>query len=102
MRKVLHLLTLLVLPLLLTGCTNSSSYSNVQEWEETRDEIPANVLIHREENGFYFAGEKCIDDCGGHIAGFEWAKSRGIKNPTECGGKSQSFIKGCKIYASSY
>lgn len=31
----------------------------------------------------------------GHYAGFEWAES---KQPTVCGGNSNSFIEGCEEY----
>ena len=100
MKKVFNLLILLILPLFFSGCTSSSSYSRGgEEWGETRDEIPTKVLVHEEETGFYFAGEKCTDDCSGHVAGFEWARRKGIKEPSDCDGKSESFIGGCEVYA---
>lgn len=42
---------------------------------------------------------ECTDDCSGHEAGYQWAKKNNITNPKRCGGKSQSFIEGCKAYA---
>jgi hypothetical protein len=41
----------------------------------------------------------CTEDCGGHDAGFEWAKENDVTDSSECGGKSQSFIEGCEAYA---
>lgn len=41
----------------------------------------------------------CTGDCSGHEAGYEWASEKGITDPSECGGKSESFIEGCEAYA---
>ncbi len=46
-----------------------------------------------------FHGYACLDDCSGHQAGYDWAEEHGITDPTDCGGKSQSFIEGCQAYA---
>ena len=35
----------------------------------------------------------------GHEAGYESAKEKGITDPDDCGGNSQSFIEGCEEYA---
>ncbi len=35
----------------------------------------------------------------GHEAGRDWAEEKGIDDPDDCGGKSQSFIEGCQEYA---
>ena len=43
----------------------------------------------------------CTEDCGGHNAGFEWAKDNEITDESDCGGKSTSFIEGCQTYAQS-
>ena len=42
---------------------------------------------------------KCTGDCSGHNAGYEWAEDKGITDPSDCGGKSRSFIEGCEAYA---
>ncbi|MGE4072689.1 MAG: hypothetical protein AB7E72_16090 [Lysobacterales bacterium] len=47
------------------------------------------------------AFDNCKDDCSGHQAGFEWAESKGITDPSDCSGNSQSFIEGCQVYAES-
>jgi len=41
----------------------------------------------------------CTDDCSGHEAGYAWAEKRGIDDPDDCRGRSQSFIEGCRDYA---
>lgn len=46
-----------------------------------------------------FAGKGCTEDCSGHEAGYEWAEDKGITDPDDCGGKSWSFIEGCRAYA---
>lgn len=46
-----------------------------------------------------FKGYRCTVDCSGHEAGYQWAEDRGIYDPDDCGGNSQSFIEGCIAYA---
>lgn len=46
-----------------------------------------------------FHGYPCTKDCSGHKAGYEWAQRRGITDPDECGGNSNSFIEGCRAWA---
>jgi hypothetical protein len=41
---------------------------------------------------------QCTEDCSGHEAGFEWARENGLTDPSECSGKSASFIEGCEAY----
>ncbi len=41
----------------------------------------------------------CTDDCGGHDAGFEWAKENGVTDASECSGSSTSFVEGCEAFA---
>jgi hypothetical protein len=45
-----------------------------------------------------YKGYECTDDCSGHEAGYEWAQRKGITDPDDCGGNSNSFIEGCKSY----
>ncbi|WP_140726554.1 hypothetical protein [Pseudomonas sp. Hp2] len=47
----------------------------------------------------YWQGYTCTQDCSGHEAGYRWAEQRGIEDPDDCGGNSQSFIEGCEAYA---
>ncbi|NCS97222.1 MAG: hypothetical protein GW762_01360 [Candidatus Pacebacteria bacterium] len=44
----------------------------------------------------------CTSDCSGHEAGYEWAEDKGITDPDDCGGNSDSFIEGCEAYANEY
>ncbi len=46
-----------------------------------------------------FMGYKCLDDCSGHQAGYQWAEEHGIDDPDDCDGNSDSFIEGCQAYA---
>jgi hypothetical protein len=48
---------------------------------------------------FTFKGYECTANCEGHEAGYEWAEERGIDDPEDCGGNSESFIEGCRAYA---
>lgn len=61
------------------------------EFDERRDELDG-------EAGSY-AGYGCTVDCSGHEAGYQWAADNGITDPDDCGGKSWSFIEGCRAYA---
>jgi len=63
----------------------------------------ANAYIHYEKDGYtYFDSYVCTDNCSGHIAGFNWAKDKKITDSNDCGGKSQSFIEGCRVYARTH
>lgn len=46
-----------------------------------------------------FHGDPCTEDCSGHEAGYEWALDKGIDDPDDCGGNSESFIEGCESAA---
>jgi len=61
------------------------------EYDERRDELEG-------EAGSY-AGYDCTQDCSGHEAGYQWAAENGITDPDSCGGRSWSFIEGCRAYA---
>jgi hypothetical protein len=41
----------------------------------------------------------CTGDCSGHEAGYQWASENDISDPSDCGGKSESFIEGCEAFA---
>lgn len=45
-----------------------------------------------------FHGYSCTDDCSGHKAGYNWAAKKGLTSEDECGGRSNSFIEGCRAY----
>lgn len=52
-----------------------------------------------EDNAEEFHGYRCTVDCSGHEAGYRWAEEHDIRDPEDCGGKSQSFIEGCRAWA---
>jgi|GEM_PF-4218481 hypothetical protein len=55
---------------------------------------------HPPKRGLNFHGYPCTVDCSGHKAGYDWAKRKGITDPSQCTGKSRSFIEGCWAAAS--
>lgn len=60
----------------------------------------APASVESDEDGqLYFGGDECTEDCSGHQAGYDWAEEKGITDPEDCGGKSDSFIEGCETYA---
>jgi len=77
MKKII---LVLILSLMLTGCSQDKYSSNSQD---------------------VFHGYKCTSNCSGHQAGWDWAEKKGIYNASDCGGKSTSFIEGCKAYANN-
>jgi len=44
----------------------------------------------------------CTVDCSGHDAGYAWADRNEVRDPSDCGGNSRSFIEGCMAYAEAY
>jgi len=40
----------------------------------------------------------CTEDCSGHEAGAAWAADNDLRDPGDCGGRSQSFVEGCQAY----
>jgi hypothetical protein len=46
-----------------------------------------------------FGGYPCKHECDLHVAGYEWAKVRGIDDKRLCiYGSSRSFVEGCFAY----
>jgi hypothetical protein len=62
-----------------------------EEFDERRDALKGSRGT--------FADQGCSQDCGGHNAGYAWAEEKGITNPDYCGGRSWSFVEGCRAYA---
>lgn len=61
------------------------------EYDERRDDLDGSQG--------YYGGYGCTQDCSGHDAGYNWAEENGITDESDCGGKSWSFIEGCRAYA---
>lgn len=70
----------------------------IEEEIDTDTMYPYNDANYDDEEQ-YFGDYPCTDDCSGHVAGYEWAREKGIADPDDCGGNSQSFIEGCMQYA---
>lgn len=85
---------------LLSGCSDYSTETG--EEGSTFRQAPAiedsdSDLSDQEPQTFN--GYECTDDCSGHEAGYNWAEEKGITDPSDCGGNSNSFIEGCESYA---
>ena len=62
----------------------------------------AGLMVSPMAHAKTFRQANCTKDCSGHKAGYEWARKKGITLPEQCGGKSNSFTEGCKIWAKEY
>ena len=67
--------------------------------------VATTYIVETVEGEFYgfprissFRGRSCSGDCSGHQAGYDWAAKHGIVDPKKCGGRSRSFVEGCKAY----
>lgn len=93
---------LLLLTLLIAGCSESAttqtSPDTVEETLSYDKPAPEEIAYPNEE----FHGYPCIGDCSGHEAGYQWAEEKDINDPDNCGGNSDSFVEGCKIYAEEH
>lgn len=76
------------------------SSTNKQEPEYIRREFNSGKTIEVEvDDSITRDNWECTEDCSGHEVGYEWAEEKGISNPSDCGGNSESFIEGCEAYA---
>lgn len=48
-------------------------------------------------NELTFHGSKCKKNCGGHRAGFFWARLKQLTDVDKCSTPSTSFNNGCRI-----
>jgi hypothetical protein len=55
------------------------------------------ILDEEIMNELTFYGSKCKDFCGGHRAGFLWARLKQLTDVDKCSTKSPSFNNGCRI-----
>ncbi len=74
---------------------NHNTFSN-ETYSPPPTYQPSNFPVYSSST---FMGYRCIADCSGHEAGYEWAEENNIDDPDDCGGNSDSFIEGCKAYA---
>ncbi len=95
----------LLIFLIFNSSSNSSTSSNNNSTTTTVDfnySPSKNIESDQTEedvNPPVFNGYPCTVDCSGHEAGYEWASDKGITDPDDCGGNSDSFIEGCEAYA---
>ncbi len=89
--------------LCLSGCSEPSNDSAAIPSAEPFDKgvTRERAVAELREQTFEEVGntETCTEDCGGHNAGFDWAKDHNITDEAECDGNSQSFVEGCQTYA---
>jgi hypothetical protein len=89
---------LLAVALALPSC-GSDSYADAEVVDEdVAYEAAAESLEDQTFEDVGGTGE-CTEDCGGHNAGFEWAREHDVTDASECGGNSRSFEEGCEAYA---
>jgi len=94
MKKILFATCILfVSGFFLSACTSSDSSYPYSSYEDgiTNEEHEDEPITSDNWN--------CTDDCSGHEAGYTWAEEKGIDDPSDCGGNSDSFIEGCQAYA---
>lgn len=80
MIRCIVLTTVIILFTACSGGNGGGKYDDPQEDPEASIESP-------------------YDEGTGHDAGFQWAEEKGITDPSDCGGDSDSFIEGCEEYA---
>lgn len=56
------------------------------------------IVISTNAHAQTFMGYACIENCSGHEAGYNWAERKGVTDPSDCTGNSNSFIEGCQAY----
>jgi hypothetical protein len=79
--------------LLAVGCA-------IAVWVEQSRRTDTIPEYDREHKVWKFGDYTCRDDCSGHVAGYQWARDHGITDEGDCGGNSQAFIDGCKVWVS--
>lgn len=80
-RLVLPLITILIF----SACSGGNGGGKYDDYQEPAEEIV----------------ESPYSDGTGHDAGFQWAEEKGITDPSDCGGDSDSFIEGCEEYTNT-
>lgn len=64
----------------------------------TLQPIPKIILAGTKSNTPPIDHKYPVQDSG-YEAGYNWAEDKGINDPGECSGNSESFIEGCQAYA---
>lgn len=79
-----HYILPLIAILTLTACSGGSGGGKYDDYQEEPEEASIE--------------ESPYDEGTGHNAGYVWAQTNGLTDPSECGGDSDSFIQGCQEY----
>jgi hypothetical protein len=87
------LVATLLLAALLPGCARTDR-PNTDVRTDSRARAEARPAEAVEE----ISGDPCTENCSGSEAGYDWAEQKGIVDPNDCGGNSDSFIEGCMAY----
>jgi hypothetical protein len=86
----------------IVGLVYFTSGSNIESSQSTTT-VPIQSSPSATDSPTYnpptFRGYSCTIDCSGHEAGYNWAEEKGITDPDDCDGNSDSFIEGCRSYA---
>lgn len=93
-KTILWIAGIIFLVWLLFFSDNSSKSERITEDFENGNSIDMEV-----DRSITSDNWECTGDCSGHDAGYEWASDNDISDPSDCGGKSTSFIEGCEAYA---
>lgn len=80
-----------------TSATDSASSDSHES--EVADDDTGDDKEDSDTEAEDFHGYRCTVDCSGHEAGYRWAEEHEIHDPDDCGGKSESFIEGCRAWA---
>lgn len=67
-------------------------------WMNSDKKTHHQTSVHKSYDNISFHGYDCLDDCGGHEAGYEWAEENDISDEGDCDGNSESFNEGCRAY----
>lgn len=84
---------------LLAGCRPAEPTDN-----EIRDWAYSKALDDLSGATFAEVGDvsSCTDDCSGHDAGFEYARSQQIFDEDDCSDDNPSFNEGCRTFAKAF
>lgn len=107
--RIALLTRLTIICLLFTAGSSSAESTNERRCEYKRDDRGILQFVCSDDDRYprYHEPKKelehkrypCTVDCSGHEAGYNWAIKKGITDPQQCGGKSLSFVEGCRAAA---
>lgn len=82
--------------LILTACNSTPpTEREIRDWAYDKALEDVSQLTFAEVGD----ASACTDDCSGHDAGFEFAKSQQIFDEDDCSDENPSFNEGCRAFA---